>query len=79
MFDRVNQQLREVCFIKVKDYKYNLLNVPVLLALSTVNQSGLQMSPEIVHALREYRRFDPEYFDESFLLTQKMAIGLLKI
>ena len=79
LFDRVNQQLRDVCFIKVKDYKYNLLNVPVLLALSTVNQSGLQMSPEIVHALREYRRFDPEYFDESFLLTQKMAIGLLKI
>jgi len=39
----------------------------------------LNMTPEVVHAMREYRRFDDVYFDESFAATQKMIIGLLDI
>ncbi|KOO13423.1 hypothetical protein AKJ18_18760 [Vibrio xuii] len=75
----INAQLVQLCLTTKYGFKNNVMNAPVLLALATSNQAELTMTPEVVHAIREYRRFDPEYFDDSFALTQKMIIGLLAI
>ena len=55
------------------------MNAPVLLALATAGHADLRMTAEVVHAMREYRRFDDTYFDEAFNLTQKLIIGLLNV
>ncbi|MFW1118339.1 hypothetical protein ACEV79_24000, partial [Vibrio parahaemolyticus] len=75
----INAQWVQLCLTTKHGFKNNVMNAPVLLALATSNQVELTMTPEVVHAMREYRRFDPEYFDDSFALTQKMIIGLLAI
>ncbi|MEZ9835358.1 STY4851/ECs_5259 family protein [Vibrio breoganii] len=74
---KVNPEWKKVCFTDKHSFKNTIMNAPVLLALSTCGQAQLRMNPEIVHALREYRRFDEIYFDQAFALTQKMIIGLI--
>jgi hypothetical protein len=49
------------------------------MALASCGQAALFITPEVIHAMREYRRFDIEYFDNSFALTQKMIIGLTNV
>lgn len=73
----VDQQLAEVCFTTKDLYRNNVMNAPVLLALSTCGAASLRMSPEVVHAMREYSSFDPEYFEQVFALTHKMIFGLV--
>ena len=75
----VNPQVSQICITANYGFKNNVMNAPSLLALATSGQAELPMTPEVVHAMREYRRFDPEYFDECFSLTQKMIIGLLDV
>lgn len=75
----MNPQFAQLCVTTKHGYKNNVMNAPVFLALATSKQAELVFTPEVVHAMREYRRFDPEYFDDSFALTQKMIIGLLAI
>lgn len=75
----VNPQLSQMCITANYGFKNNVMNAPSLLALATSGQAELSITPEVVHAMREYRRFDPEYFDECFSLTQKMIIGLVDV
>ncbi|MEZ8368936.1 STY4851/ECs_5259 family protein [Vibrio splendidus] len=69
----------QLCLTNNFDRKNNTMNAPMILALATIGQAELSMTPEVVHAMREYRRFDPDYFDDCFALTQKMIIGLVTI
>ncbi|EAS45762.1 hypothetical protein C9J48_06350 [Photobacterium profundum] len=79
VISKINPQFAQLCLTSKHGFKNNVMNAPMLLALATSGQAGLTMTPEVVHAMREYRRFDPEYFDDSFALTQKMIIGLVQI
>ncbi len=79
VISKVNPQFVQVCLTNQFSFKNNAMNAPVLLALAGSGQAALSITPEVVHAMREYRGFDSEYFDESFALTQKMIIGLTKI
>ncbi|CAM3140523.1 STY4851/ECs_5259 family protein [Vibrio neptunius] len=73
----VEPQLAEVCFTTKELYRNNVMNAPVLLALSTCGAASLRMTPELVHAMRQYHNFDPDYFEQVFALTQKMIFGLV--
>jgi hypothetical protein len=79
VISKVNPQLIKECLAGEGGYKNNVMNAPVLLALASCGQAALLITPEVIHAMREYRRFDIEYFDDSFALTQKMIIGLTKV
>ncbi|WP_351019372.1 STY4851/ECs_5259 family protein [Shewanella sp. AC91-MNA-CIBAN-0169] len=79
VISNVNPQLINQCLVDEGGYKSNVMNAPVLLALASCGQAALLITPEMIHAMREYRRFDIEYFDDSFALTQKMIIGLTKV
>lgn len=76
---RVHRQIVELCLTGDYSFKNNVMNAPVLLALATAGHADLRMTPEVVHAMREYHRFDETYFDDAFNLTQKLIIGLLKV
>nr|VVV06339.1 hypothetical protein AW0309160_03829 [Aliivibrio wodanis] len=73
----VKPQLSEVCFTTKDLYRNNVMNAPVLLALSTCGSASLRMTPEVVHAMRQYNSFDPDYFEQVFALTHKMIFGLV--
>ncbi|MGF1760082.1 STY4851/ECs_5259 family protein [Photobacterium sagamiensis] len=79
LVNNVNPQLVSLCLTQKDGFKNNVLNAPVLLALASGGQVGLLVTPELVHAMREYRRFDPEFFDDSFALTQKLIIGFTQV
>ncbi|MGR5220267.1 STY4851/ECs_5259 family protein [Vibrio parahaemolyticus] len=79
VMQRVHKQIVELCLTGDYSFKNNVMNAPVLLALATAGHADLRMTAEVVHAMREYRRFDETYFDEAFNLTQKLIIGLLKV
>ncbi|MGF1746540.1 STY4851/ECs_5259 family protein [Vibrio minamisatsumaniensis] len=73
----VKPPLAEVCFTTKDLYRNNVMNAPVLLALSTCGYASLRMTPEVVHAMRQYNSFDPDYFEQVFALTHKMIFGLV--
>ncbi|MCG9665932.1 STY4851/ECs_5259 family protein [Vibrio mediterranei] len=79
VMQRVHKQIVELCLTGEYSFKNNVMNAPVLLALATAGHADLRMTAEVVHAMREYRRFDETYFDEAFNLTQKLIIGLLNV
>ncbi|MGF1736519.1 STY4851/ECs_5259 family protein [Photobacterium satsumensis] len=79
VISKMNPQFVQLCLTNKHRFKNNVMNAPALLALATSGQAELSMTPEVVHAMREYRRFDQEYFDDCFALTQKMIIGLASI
>lgn len=74
-----DKQFVSLCLIQDKDYANNVLNAPVLAALASSGSVDLKFSAEVVHAMREYHRFDPDYFDASFALTQRFIISLMKV
>ncbi|EGR2590122.1 hemolysin [Vibrio cholerae] len=73
---RVDRQLANVCLTSNNVYRNNVMNAPVLLALSTCGVAKLTINPEIVHALTQYRNFDAEYFEQAFSLTHQMIFCL---
>ncbi|WP_282178239.1 STY4851/ECs_5259 family protein [Vibrio nereis] len=73
----VDKQLSGVCFTNKNLYRNNVMNAPVLLALSTCGSASLRVTPEVVHAMRQYNRFDPDYFEQVFALTHQMIFGLV--
>ncbi|MEZ8990183.1 STY4851/ECs_5259 family protein [Vibrio breoganii] len=75
---KMNPEWVKLCLTDKHSFKNSVMNAPVVLALSTCGQADLNMTPEVVHALREYRRFDEVYFDEAFSLTHQFVIGMLK-
>ncbi|WP_206191641.1 STY4851/ECs_5259 family protein [Shewanella bicestrii] len=76
---RVHRQIVDISLVLDCSFKNNMMNAPILLALATAGQANLRMTAEVVHAMREYSRFDETYFDEAFNLTQKLIIGLLEV
>lgn len=74
-----DKQLVSLCLIQDKEYENNVLNAPVLAALASSGAVDLKFSAEVIHAMREYHRFDPEYFESSFALTQQFIINLIKV
>ncbi|MCG6399331.1 STY4851/ECs_5259 family protein [Vibrio fluvialis] len=73
----VNEQLSGVCFTTQNLYRNNVMNAPVLLALSTCGSASLRVTPEVVHAMRQYNSFDSDYFEHVFALTHQMIFGLV--
>jgi hypothetical protein len=61
--------------ISINGVKSNVLNAPILLALATAEKVHVRSTAELVNAIRNYRDFDPEYFDNSFALTQKLFLS----
>lgn len=72
----VDSQLANVCLTSNNVYRNNVMNAPVLLALSTCGVAKLTINPEVVHAITQYRNFDAEYFERAFSLTHQMIFGL---
>nr|WP_319556256.1 STY4851/ECs_5259 family protein [uncultured Vibrio sp.] len=77
VINSVNEQLSGVCFTTKNLYRNNVMNAPVLLALSTCGSASLRVTPEVVHAMRQYKSFDPDYFEQAFALTHQMIFGLV--
>jgi len=79
IISKANQQLASIFLTQRDGFKNNVFNAPVLLALASCGKIDLTDTPELVHAMREYRRFDVDYFDDSFALTQQLIAGLAQI
>ncbi|KOY30844.1 STY4851/ECs_5259 family protein, partial [Vibrio parahaemolyticus] len=77
VINSVNEQLSGFCFTTKNLYRNNVMNAPVLLALSTCGSASLRVTPEVVHAMRQYKSFDPDYFEQAFALTHQMIFGLV--
>ena len=73
-------QTRKLCLTTQRSYKTNLYNAPVLLALGTSGDTGVELAfdAEMVHVMRQYRRFDSEYFDRCFALTQHLLLSIFR-
>ncbi len=74
-----DKQFVSLCLKQDKDFSCNVLNAPILAALAGTRIVDLKFNAEVVHAIREYHRFDPEYFEASFALIQQFIISLIKV
>ncbi|MBY6093963.1 STY4851/ECs_5259 family protein [Ferrimonas balearica] len=75
----VHPEFQRLCLTDKHLFRNNVMNAPVLVALASLGVAQLTMTPEVVHALRQYRSFDIDHFDRAFALTHQMALGLLNI
>ena len=79
VIEKTDKQFVNLCLKQDKDFSCNVANAPILAALASAQAVNLKFNAEVVHAMREYHRFDPEYFEASFALTQQFIISLIKV